>query len=134
MTKRIKQVSELPEWFDLKKYEFTRNLNSLGWYEQLYVRTVIDAQADEALESPQFSQPNLSVAFKDAVKAIQEHPDIDVQNEKRLLSHLPFNPVLNRLSAKDPRYMQPFIPYRCVIMWFNHSLLIKTNLSMHSIG
>lgn len=38
MTKRIKHVSELPVWFDLKNYEFTRTLDSLGWFKQLITR------------------------------------------------------------------------------------------------
>jgi hypothetical protein len=30
MAKRIKHVSELPEWFKLGKYDFTEKLDALG--------------------------------------------------------------------------------------------------------
>lgn len=41
MTKRIKHISELPTWFNLKKYEFTKTLNSLGWFKQLIPRALL---------------------------------------------------------------------------------------------
>lgn len=46
MTKRIKHVSELPSWFDLKKYEFTKTLNSLGWFKQLIPRVLLFCKSD----------------------------------------------------------------------------------------
>lgn len=38
MTKRISHVSNLPEWFDLAKYEIAGSLDAIGWYEQLIIR------------------------------------------------------------------------------------------------
>jgi hypothetical protein len=38
MTKRIRKVSQLPEWFDLAKYSKAESLDEAGWYEQLHVR------------------------------------------------------------------------------------------------
>ena len=38
MPKRIKNVSELPNWFQLKKYDKAKALDTTGWYEQLSVR------------------------------------------------------------------------------------------------
>ena len=40
MAKKIKHVSELPEWFKLEKYTFTNNLDAAGWYEQLSMRSI----------------------------------------------------------------------------------------------
>lgn len=38
MMKRIKHISELPTWFNLQQYEFTNDLDSLGWFKQLIAR------------------------------------------------------------------------------------------------
>ena len=38
MTQRIKNKSELPEWFSLEKYDPANNLDAAGWYIQLYIR------------------------------------------------------------------------------------------------
>jgi hypothetical protein len=37
--KKIKHVSQLPEWFDLSKYKPANNLDTIGWYEQLSSRS-----------------------------------------------------------------------------------------------
>lgn len=107
MMRKIKHISELPAWFDLKKYEFAKNIKSLGWYEQLYARTVINAHADDAIKCPCFSHPNHFPSLTKAAKAIQENPNVEIHNEKRLSNFLPFNPVLTRLKAKEPHHMQP---------------------------
>lgn len=39
MAKRIKNVSELSKWFRLVKYENAKELDILGWLEQLEIRT-----------------------------------------------------------------------------------------------
>jgi hypothetical protein len=38
MSKRIKNKSELPEWFGLEKYDQAKILDAAGWYVQLYIR------------------------------------------------------------------------------------------------
>lgn len=38
MTQRIKNTSELPEWFSLEKYDTAKTLDAAGWYVQLYIR------------------------------------------------------------------------------------------------
>ncbi|MCL5272696.1 MAG: DUF6387 family protein [Gammaproteobacteria bacterium] len=99
--KRIKHVSELPDWFKLEKYEFTKNIKSVGWYEQLYARTIIVHDAEEVSESlsDQF------VEFKLAVEAIQENPNIDITSDKRLSDQIPLGGVLHQLKPKRPHYM-----------------------------
>ncbi len=38
MTQRIKNKSELPEWFSMEKSDPAKNLDAAGWYVQLYIR------------------------------------------------------------------------------------------------
>ncbi len=38
MAKIVKRATDLPNWFDLKKYSRTISLDAAGWYEQLTVR------------------------------------------------------------------------------------------------
>lgn len=38
MTKKIKHIRDLPEWFSLDKYSDAVNLDAAGWYEQLSLR------------------------------------------------------------------------------------------------
>lgn len=41
MAKRVRSVSDLPEWFGLEKYRGAELLDAAGWYEQLQVRKSI---------------------------------------------------------------------------------------------
>lgn len=41
MSNTIKNTSKLPNWFDLKKYESVRELDSKGWYYQLLIRKTV---------------------------------------------------------------------------------------------
>ncbi len=36
--KKIKNISELPDWFNLAKYGKTANLSALGWHQQFSIR------------------------------------------------------------------------------------------------
>ncbi len=38
MTSRIKNISELPKWFQLDKYKAAKKLDAAGWYEQFAIR------------------------------------------------------------------------------------------------
>ena len=38
MTKKIKHVSELPEWFDLKHYKIANSISDYEWHIQLIIR------------------------------------------------------------------------------------------------
>jgi hypothetical protein len=38
MAQRIKNRSDLPEWFSLEKYDLAKTLDAAGWYIQLYIR------------------------------------------------------------------------------------------------
>lgn len=38
LSNAVRSISDLPGWFDLKRYEFTAQLDSAGWYEQLFAR------------------------------------------------------------------------------------------------
>jgi len=36
--RKIRDLSELPAWYQLKKYDDAKNLDEVGWYEQLEIR------------------------------------------------------------------------------------------------
>src|SRR5690348_7998063 len=38
MSKQVRRVSQLPEWFALARYGGAAMLDTIGWYEQLSVR------------------------------------------------------------------------------------------------
>lgn len=72
MTKRIKHVSDLPVWFDLKNYEFTKTLDSLGWFKlitrevQLLKSSKVSTHLNHELTSKKFTPltrktPNLFI-------------------------------------------------------------------------
>src|SRR5881394_1963592 len=83
MTRRIKHVSELPEWFKLDKYNNARKLDANGWYEQFCIRgTILKYYDHERLDKaglpkdlPQ--QP----CFKEALKDVRETPIFDINGE-----------------------------------------------------
>jgi len=83
MTKRIKHVSELPEWFKLEKYEFTKNLDALGWYEQFYVRGTFLYHARDMRKNNEIFPED----FKQAMRASRENPNTDIENDPRLANY-----------------------------------------------
>lgn len=75
MTKRIKHVSELPAWFDLTKYEFTRNLDSLGWFKQLIAREL------HLIKASSISiEPTNELILKKFVPTIRTHPSLFIED------------------------------------------------------
>jgi len=41
--KRLKSIKELPEWFDITKYQNLSDLDEIGWYEQVVQRSTHNA-------------------------------------------------------------------------------------------
>ena|SRR3990167_6036759 len=80
MTKRIKSVSELPKWFDLKKYEFTKSLDALGWYEQFYVRGTFLYHARDMRKNNEVFPED----FKQAMQASRENPNTVIDSDPRI--------------------------------------------------
>lgn len=53
MVKRVRRVSDLPDWFDLKKYAGAASLDASGWYAQLRVRRALTELVQISTPSPQ---------------------------------------------------------------------------------
>src|SRR3990167_6860620 len=100
MTIKIKHVSELPEWFDLKKYDFCDDIKAVGWYEQIYARWVLEGESEELKFNPNFGDKNNYIQYKNAVQAVQENPNIDILSDKRLSSHIDLGGALRLLKPK----------------------------------
>ncbi len=104
MRKRIKNVSDLPEWFNLEKYQFAYELNALGWYEQLYVRTMCLTRAMKVVNHPDFNKDGYFDLFKGSLNSIRENPQVDLLNNERLSQCYSLGGVLYWLKQiKNPQ-------------------------------
>jgi hypothetical protein len=97
MAKRIKHVSELPAWFKLEKYDFTKNLDAQGWYEQLSMRGICLYRLIEHLNDK--TQPPKEL--KSAIQALRENPNTNIHSDKRLEDYFPYGS--NLLHLLDPQ-------------------------------
>ncbi len=75
MTKRIKHVSELPNWFNLAKYEFTKNLDALGWFKQLVIRGLHFIKA-EKINGEVLIEPAHAETLKIIIPIIHKNPHL----------------------------------------------------------
>lgn len=87
MTKRIKHLSELPKWFKLDKYEFTRELDALGWYEQFFVRGTFLYHARDMRENNEIFPDD----FKQAMQASRENPYTIIDDDPRLARYCTYD-------------------------------------------
>ena len=95
MQTRIKSVSQLPTWFDRRKYdEKARQLKAAGWYEQLYVRKrCLELWTSEKIH------PHFTYAFN----LIRENPIVDISNDPHLREYFMYGP-LGAIKVKSPYY------------------------------
>lgn len=70
MSRRIRRVSDLPDWFDRAKYDQAASLDAAGWYEQLYVRHTVSRMI-------KWNWPS-SKWFLSALGTIRKNPIVDV--------------------------------------------------------
>ncbi len=84
MTKRIKHVSELPDWFKLEKYEFTKNLDALGWQQQLSVRALCPFFELDPTDYREAFSEELWLIFQ----ATRENPNSDLFRDNKLAEHI----------------------------------------------
>lgn len=105
MTKQIRHVSSLPKWFDLAKYAGANSLESVGWYEQLSVRSdLIGLVGSRRWESGQSSSPPETGQQTMRVLAlIRETPIVDIAKDELLTAYF-YGGALYELKAGDPRY------------------------------
>lgn len=86
MTRKIKHVSELPEWFKLEKYEEAENLTATGWYHQINIRSRLYENRNYRnytdLDGEESTSNSLSSYFDDLLKSICSKPIIDVNKDE----------------------------------------------------
>lgn len=88
MTKRIKHVSELPEWFKLEKYEGAKDLNITGWYQQLVIRNS--------------AMLHVKAINQEAFRLMRENPIINIKNHRIFWTW--FHEVQQRLNMHNPHF------------------------------
>ncbi len=84
MVKRIKHVSELPDWFKLEKYEFTKDLDALGWQQQLSVRALCPFFEFDPVDYRETFSEELWLIFQ----ATRENPNSDLFRDNKLADHI----------------------------------------------
>jgi len=88
MRKRLKHISELPDWFKLEKYTNAIKLTTQEWYIQLAIRKCY-------LESPNLDD------FRDSILSVRKNPLVSIRDNLYLLSWV--------LSAAKV-HISPFFP------------------------
>lgn len=114
MTSRIKNISELPQWFRLDKYKAAKKLTAAGWYEQFSIRNQLMEWLTAEVE-PQH-QETLKAALAEAFAALRETPIFDIKSEgKSKLSMLFYFPDAesicknhNHIPAVHPMTLEEF--------------------------
>lgn len=106
MKKRISHVSNLPEWFDLAKYETAESLDAIGWYEQLIIRRELIRVLLMGTRIENIFSGNLAIPKHEAKKLttlIHTMPilNISVEDIQNIFSK---NSMLYELKTHNPRY------------------------------
>jgi hypothetical protein len=108
MAKRIKRVSDLPEWFNLKNYVDAESLSTAGWYEQFIVRRDLLSLIGSdrwhlwkiwKTNTPWTPQGNLT----NALALIRTKPILDVTKNELLKAYF-YGGALQELTNQHPRY------------------------------
>ena len=86
MSKRIRHVSELPDWFRLENYEQAESLNVAGWFQQLAIRRSMSFWTKQDMEQI----PEIAAALD----LLRNQPIIDTSIES------PIKTLLGRIIAK----------------------------------
>jgi len=97
MKKNIKQASELPTWFKLEKYNFTKNLKAFGWYEQLTIRTLFICEIQQSFKN----RRSFPEGLKQAIQTVRENPNSDMLRDNRLAEY--YTPKTNFLDLLNPK-------------------------------
>ncbi len=106
MTERIKHVSELPEWFQLNKYDQARKLDAAAWYEQLFIRYNTKLAFERLREDDYEYDIGLYETDIDLVDntiaKIELNPIIDISSDIQLTEDF-LSKTLSELKQKMPR-------------------------------
>ena len=107
MTERIKHVSELPEWFQLNKYDQARKLDAAAWYEQLFIRYNTKLAFERLREDDYEYDIGLYETDIDLVDntiaKIELNPIIDISSDIQLTEDF-LSKTLSELKQKMPHY------------------------------
>lgn len=105
MAKRIKHVSDLPQWFNLEKYKASSALDSSGWYEQLSVRRdLIGLIGSPRWESWQANgPPKTGRQTMRALALVRDMPIVDVAKNDLLRAYF-YGGAMQELKTCDLRY------------------------------
>lgn len=105
MSKQIRHVSSLPEWFDLAKYSGAQSLGTVGWYEQLSVRRdltgLVGSPRWESWQSS--APPKIGQQTMRVLSLIRETPIVDIAKHELLIVYF-YGGALYELKSRDPRY------------------------------
>lgn len=105
MTKQIRKLSSLPEWFDLSKYDKANSLDSSGWYEQLAVRQGLLSM----IGSPRWdrcqnnSHKKIAQGTIRVLALVRDSPIVNV-HENELLKIYFLGGAMHELKTLAPRY------------------------------
>jgi hypothetical protein len=101
LSNSIRAHSELPDWFDLKNYKFLSDLDSAGWYEQLFAREqlflLIKLRSDKS-KMPDES----SLSFKMA-REIWSSAKVSFKNSEVLSAACGYDGANSRVSSSYSR-------------------------------
>lgn len=105
MAKRIRRVSDLPNWFDLTKYAAADLLNTVGWYEQLSLRRHLRQIVDSYLANIQQkgSPGEIGGQLRQVLTLVRKAPIVDVTQSQLLKAYF-YGGALHELKTRDPLY------------------------------
>jgi hypothetical protein len=99
MEKKIRRATDLPSWFDLKKYSQAAALDAAGWYEQLSVRK----RLLEMLAWREENKEPLNDRDLETLTSIRTMPIVDVTASFDMRVRF-YDGVMHELQTEEPRY------------------------------
>jgi Family of unknown function (DUF6387) len=99
VVKRLKHVSQLPEWFDLQKYEGASLLDAAGWYEQLNLRKDLIT----SVGSPRWKETPSEVVL-DILQQVRKNPIVDFTNSESIAVYS--GRAMIELKHRDLHYLR----------------------------
>lgn len=88
----------LPEWYNLNKYEKTKELTLAGWYEQFHIRYMC-----QKLLQIKALQSSFDKNFFEALNLIRNNPIVDITSNP-LLQRFFDSPTMAELREKRPHH------------------------------
>lgn len=110
MTKRIRRVFDLPDWFDLAKYSKAHSLDAAGWYEQLHVRRELRSWVIVRKSYPEFgNEEDGRDPLSELLPLLRANPVVDVTAHSRLQAYF-FSGALSELKTQELLYSPGVYP------------------------